>query len=62
VLNSQLTGSVQLQYDKISLLNEQVSSYKSQITSLEKKSGTNWTAFIIGIIIAIVIGYLLTKH
>ena len=62
VLNSQLTGSVQLQNDKISLLNEQVSSYKSQITSLEKKSGTNWTAVIIGIIIGIVIGYLLTKH
>lgn len=62
MLNSQLTGSVQLQNEKNSLLNEQGSSYESQITSLEKKGGTNWTAVIIGIIFGIVIGYLLTKH
>ncbi|MET3982102.1 exodeoxyribonuclease VII large subunit [Mucilaginibacter sp. UYP25] len=62
VLNGQLTGDQKLQTDRISLLNEQINTYKGQITELKNKTSVNWTAIIIAIIVGIVIGYLLKGH
>jgi exodeoxyribonuclease VII large subunit len=62
VLNSQLNGTLQLQNDKVSLLNEQINAYKTQITGLEGKSGTNWTLVIIAVVLGLIIGYLLKGH
>jgi exodeoxyribonuclease VII large subunit len=58
LLNNQLAGSLQLQNEKVSILNDQLLTYKTQISSLEQKS-TNWTAVIIAIIVGMIIGFLL---
>jgi exodeoxyribonuclease VII large subunit len=62
VLNSQLNGNLQLQNDKVSLLNEQINTYKTQLSDLEGKSGTNWTLVIVAVVFGLIIGYLLKGH
>jgi exodeoxyribonuclease VII large subunit len=61
LLNSQLSGSLKLQNEKVSLLNEQIQTYKTQISSLEQKT-TNWAAIIVAIIAGIIIGFILKGH
>jgi exodeoxyribonuclease VII large subunit len=62
VLNSQLNGSLQLQNDKVSLLNEQINAYKTQVAGLEGKSRRNWTLVVIAVVLGLIIGYLLKGH
>jgi len=58
LLNSQLSGEQKLQSERVSVLNEQIQSYKAQISSLENKSTVNWLAIVIAVIIGLIIGYL----
>jgi hypothetical protein len=62
LLNSQLNGSLQLQTEKLAVLHEQITAYKAKVSSLENRTGTNWTLVVIAIILGIVIGYLLNRH
>ncbi|NOW96103.1 exodeoxyribonuclease VII large subunit [Mucilaginibacter sp. SG564] len=62
LLNSQLSGNLQLQNEKVAVLNEQINAYKAQISGLENKTGTNWTLVIIAIVLGVLIGYLLNRH
>ncbi|RFZ85198.1 hypothetical protein DYU05_06245 [Mucilaginibacter terrenus] len=62
LLNGQLTGEQKLQTERVSILNEQLSTYKKQIAELNAKSSVNWTVVIIAIIIGVIIGYLLKGH
>jgi exodeoxyribonuclease VII large subunit len=62
VLYTQLNGNLQLQQEKVSVLNEQINAYKAQMSGMENKTGTNWALVIIAIILGIVIGYLLNRH
>jgi exodeoxyribonuclease VII large subunit len=59
VLNSQLSGNLQLQNEKVSVLNEQINGYKDQVLGLENKTGTNWPLVIVAIILGLIIGYLI---
>lgn len=59
VLNSQLSGNLQLQNEKVSVLNEQINGYKDQVLALENKTGTNWALVIVAIILGLIIGYLI---
>ncbi|WP_429401520.1 exodeoxyribonuclease VII large subunit [Mucilaginibacter lappiensis] len=59
LLNAQMAGEQRLQGERIGLLSEQISNYKTQVASLETKSSINWTVVIIAVILGIVIGFLL---
>lgn len=59
LLNGQLAGEQKLQTERVSILNEQISTYKKQIAELNAKSSVNWTVVIVAIIIGVMIGYLL---
>ena len=62
VLNSQLAGDQKLQAERFSLLNDQITTYKSQLSELKNKSSVNWTAIIIAIIVGIIIGVLIKSR
>lgn len=62
VLNSQLAGEQKLQAERIGILNEQIDTYKNQITELNGRSMVNWTLIIIAVFIGLVIGYLVKSH
>jgi exodeoxyribonuclease VII large subunit len=62
LLNGQLAGEQKLQAERISLLNEQISNYKEQVSKLDGKSSINWTTVVIAIIAGLIIGYLLKGH
>ena len=62
VLNGQLAGEQRLQAERIGILNEQISNYKSQISELGGKSSVNWTILIIAVILGLILGYLLKGH
>jgi exodeoxyribonuclease VII large subunit len=55
VLNTQLSGSLKLQDEKVSVLNEQIANYRVQ---LENRPSLNWIAVIIAVIAGLIIGYL----
>jgi exodeoxyribonuclease VII large subunit len=62
VLNGQLAGEQKLQAERIGILNERISNYKSQISDLGGKSSINWTIVIIAVILELILGYLLKGH
>jgi exodeoxyribonuclease VII large subunit len=62
LLNSQLSGEQKLQNERITVLNEQISNYKTQLTHLEGKSSINWVAIIVAVILGLIIGYLVKGH
>lgn len=62
VLNVQLAGDQKLQAERIGILNEQIDTYKSQISDLNGKSSVNWTIVIIAVILGLILGYLLKGH
>ena len=62
VLNGQLASEQKLQAERIGILNEQISNYKSQISDLGGKSSINWTIVIIAVILGLILGYLLKGH
>jgi exodeoxyribonuclease VII large subunit len=43
-------------------LNEQISAYKAQVDTLEKKPAVNWVYVIIAVVSGLIIGYLLKGH
>ena len=53
---------VSFQAEKVTVLNEQVLAYKTQISGLEKRQPLNWIVIIIAIIGGIIIGYLMKGH
>jgi len=62
VLNGQIAGEQKLQAERIGILNEQINTYKNQISELNGKSSVNWTMVIIAIILGLILGYLLRGH
>jgi exodeoxyribonuclease VII large subunit len=59
MLNGQLAGEQKLQSERIGLLNEQITDYKTQVTELSGRSSVNWTMLIIAVVLGLIIGYLL---
>ncbi|MDT3401011.1 exodeoxyribonuclease VII large subunit [Mucilaginibacter terrae] len=59
MLNGQLASEQKLQSERIGLLNEQITDYKTQVTELSGRSSVNWTMLIIAVILGLIIGYLL---
>lgn len=62
LMNGQLAGEQKLQAERISLLNEQISNYKEQVSSLDSKTFFNWTIIIISIVAGLILGYLLKRN
>jgi len=50
---------MEVQGERLGILNEQINSYKAQVSKLENKSAVNWIVVIVAIVIGLVIGYLL---
>jgi exodeoxyribonuclease VII large subunit len=53
------TGAEKLQHEKLVLLNEQLSNYRAQVETFEKKSPVNWLLIVVAVVIGLIIGYLL---
>lgn len=50
---------MEVQGERLGILNEQINSYKAQVSKMENKSAVNWIVVIVAIVIGLVIGYLL---
>ncbi len=62
LLNSQLTGEQKLQNERITVLNDQINNYKTQLSNMDGKSSINWVAIVIAILLGLIIGYLIKGH
>jgi exodeoxyribonuclease VII large subunit len=58
----QLEESRRLQGEKIAVLNEQLSSYQSQLALFKNKTTFGWAAIILAIIIGLIVGFLIKSH
>jgi exodeoxyribonuclease VII large subunit len=62
LLNFQLSGEQKLQSERITVLNEQINTYKAQLSNLEGRSSVNWIAVGIAVLLGLIIGYLIKGH
>jgi len=53
---------MEVQGERMGILNEQINSYKAQVSTLENNTKTNWTIVIIAVIVGLVIGWLISRH
>jgi len=53
---------MELQSERVGVLNEQINGYKAQISSLENQSRISWPAVFIAVILGLIIGYLSYSH